>query len=138
MKKAGKIWGETVQIVANSSLELHRIEIHPDTQCSKHCHEYKWNGFYVEKGRVMIRVWKSDYDLVDETVLEAGDYTEVKPGDFHQFVAVSSEMSVVFEVYFANFQHDDIKRESVGGVVGADRVVMDAPVQSRHKDPTLT
>ena len=47
-------------------------------------------------------------------------------------------MAVVFEVYFANFQHDDIDRESVGGVVGADRVVLDAPVHSRHKDPTQT
>ena len=65
----------------------------------------------------MIRVWKSDYDLVDETILEAGDYTEVKPGDYHQFVACGSEMSVVFEVYFANFQHDDIERETVGGVL---------------------
>jgi len=117
MKKAGKIWGETVQIVANSSLELHRIEIHPGTQCSIHKHRYKWNGFYVEKGRVMIRVWKNDYDLVDETVLEAGDYTEVKPGDDHQFVAVGDDMAVVFEVYFANFQHDDIDRKSVGGLV---------------------
>lgn len=132
MKKAGKIWGETVQIVANSSLELHRIEIHPDTQCSKHCHRYKWNGFYVEKGRVMIRVWKNDYDLVDETILEVGDYTEVKPGDFHQFVAVGEDMAVVFEVYFANFQHDDIDRESVGGVVGADRIVHEAPVKVRN------
>lgn len=115
MRKAGKIWGETIEIVRNSSLELHRIEVHPETHCSKHCHAYKWNGFYVEKGRLGIRVWKNDYDLVDETILEEGDYTEVKPGDFHQFFAVGNETAVVFEVYFANFQHDDIVRESVGG-----------------------
>lgn len=113
--KSGKIWGQTEAIVQNSSLELHRIEVHPDTHCSKHKHSYKWNGFYVEKGRIGIRVWKNDYDLVDETILEAGDYTEVKPGDYHQFFAVGSEMAVVFEVYFANFQHEDIVRESVGG-----------------------
>jgi mannose-6-phosphate isomerase-like protein (cupin superfamily) len=116
MRKSGKIWGETVEIVRNSSLELHRIEVHPDTHCSKHCHQYKWNGFYVEKGSIGIRVWKNDYDLVDETILYEGDYTEVKPGDYHQFFATSNEMAVIFEVYFANFQHDDIVRESVGGI----------------------
>ena len=119
MKKAGKIWGETVAIIANSSLELHRIEVHPGTECSIHNHRYKWNGFYCEKGRIMIRTWM-DYDngneLIDETVLEVGDYCEVKPGHDHQFVAVGEEMAVVFEVYFANFQHDDIERKSVGGV----------------------
>jgi len=120
MKKSGKVWGETVQIVANSSLELHRIEVHPDTCCSIHQHAYKWNGFYCEKGRIMIRT-KMDYgngnELWDETILEAGEYTEVKPGHDHQFVAVGHEMAVVFEVYFANFQHDDIRRKSVGGLV---------------------
>ena len=54
-------------------------------------------------------------ELVDETILYAGDYTEVKPGDYHQFFAVGDEMAVIFEVYFANFQHEDIERESVGG-----------------------
>ena len=87
MKIQGKVWGETSEIVANSSLELHRIEVHPDTQCSKHCHRYKWNGFYVESGKMLVRVWQNgDQDgLVDETVLEAGDFTQVKPGKIHQF-----------------------------------------------------
>jgi mannose-6-phosphate isomerase-like protein (cupin superfamily) len=120
MKKAGKIWGETVAIVANSSLELHRIEVHPGTECSRHCHKYKWNGFYVESGMIMIRTWM-DYDngneLIDETILNAGDYCEVKPGHDHQFVALGHDMAVVFEVYFANFQHDDIERKTVGGMV---------------------
>jgi mannose-6-phosphate isomerase-like protein (cupin superfamily) len=128
MKKAGKIWGETVQIVANSSLELHRIEIHPGTCCSIHAHLYKFNGFYCEKGRVMIRV-RMDYgngnELWDETILEVGDYCEVKPGHDHQFVAVGEEMSVVFEVYFANFQHDDIERKTVGGVMEGTVLVKD-------------
>jgi hypothetical protein len=62
-----------------------------------------------------------DYDngneLVDETILNAGDYCEVKPGHDHQFVALGHDMAIVFEVYFANFQHDDIERKTVGGVV---------------------
>ena len=137
MKQAGKVWGETVQIVANSSLELHRIEVHPGTECSIHSHKYKWNGFYVEKGSIMIRTWM-DYDngnqLIDETILYAGDYHEVKPGHDHQFVAIGQEMAVVFEVYFANFQHDDIERKTVGGVRDA---VVPGFASTPHKDPTL-
>ena len=31
-------------------LEFHRIEMEATGVCSKHLHEYKWNGFYVESG----------------------------------------------------------------------------------------
>ena len=55
-------------------------------------------------------------ELIDETIMYAGDYHEVKPGHDHQFVAIGEEMAVVFEVYFANFQHDDIERKTVGGI----------------------
>ena len=45
--KAGKIWGQTELILANSSLEFHRIDYKAGGVCSKHKHEYKFNGFYV-------------------------------------------------------------------------------------------
>lgn len=111
--KSGKIWGETRTIHANSACELHRIEAVKDSECSKHCHQHKWNGFFVESGKLMIRVWKNDYNLVDETILSPGDYTAVKPGEYHQFVCL--EDCVAFELYWANpLNHDDIKRETVG------------------------
>ena len=80
--------------------------------CSKHLHEFKWNGFYVESGRMLIRVWQNDYDLVDETILELGMYTKVKPGVYHQFECL--EDGVAFELYWAEFNHNDIIRETVG------------------------
>jgi hypothetical protein len=69
---AGKVWGNTELVEANGALEFHRIEMNQGGTCSKHLHEFKWNGFYVESGRMLIRVWQKDYDLVDETILEAG------------------------------------------------------------------
>ena len=60
----------------------------------------------------MIRVWKNDYNLVDETILEDGDFTQVKPGEYHQFEAL--EDTIAFELYWAEFDHGDIIRESVG------------------------
>jgi len=110
--KAGKVWGSTELIAANGVLEFHRIEITKGSKCSEHLHEFKWNGFFVESGKLIIRVWKKDYDLVDETILEAGEYTQVKPGEFHSFEAV--EDTVAFELYWAEFSHSDIVRRSVG------------------------
>lgn len=112
MNKAGKIWGETQLIEANQSFELHRIEFKRGYSCSEHLHKFKWNGFFVESGKMLIRVWQNDYDLVDETILGPGDYTKVKPGVFHQFEGL--EDGVAFEIYYAEFNHDDIVRRTVG------------------------
>ena len=83
--KAGKIWGQTELIHANGVLEFHKIDYVKGGVCSKHCHAYKWNGFYVVSGKMKIRVWQKDYDLVDETILGPGDFTRIKPGLYHSF-----------------------------------------------------
>jgi mannose-6-phosphate isomerase-like protein (cupin superfamily) len=110
--KSGKVWGVTELLEANGVLEFHRITASAGGVCSKHKHKYKWNGFFVESGEMIIRVWKNNYDLVDETLLRAGEYTKVAPGEYHQFEAVTD--CVAFELYWAEFDHDDIERETVG------------------------
>jgi len=110
--KAGKVWGSTELIEANNALEFHRIKLNKGGVCSKHKHSFKWNGFFIESGIVKIKVWQNDYDLVDETILVAGQWTKVKPGLYHQFECM--EDAVGFEVYWAEFSHDDIQRETVG------------------------
>lgn len=112
MHKAGKVWGQTETIFSNGSMELHRIEIKKGGVCSKHMHKFKWNGFYVEDGKLLIRVWKNNYDLVDETTLHAGEATQVTPLEYHQFEAL--EDTVAFEWYWAEFDPDDIEREDHG------------------------
>ena len=110
--KAGKIWGQTELIHANGVLEFHKIDYVKGGVCSKHCHAYKWNGFYVVSGKMKIKVWQKDYDLVDETILGPGDFTRVKPGLYHSFEGL--EDGEAFELYWAEFNHNDIIRESVG------------------------
>lgn len=110
--KAGKVWGVTELLEANGVLEFHRIDANKGGVCSKHKHKFKWNGFYVVSGQLKIKVWKNNYDLVDETLLFPGDYTKVAPGEYHQFEAM--EDTVAFELYWAEFDHDDIERETVG------------------------
>jgi quercetin dioxygenase-like cupin family protein len=116
--KAGKIWGETELILANSSCEFHRTDYKKGGVCSKHKHEWKWNGFYVVSGQMKIRVWATDYDLVDETILNPGDFTAVKPGAYHTFEGL--EDGVAFELYWANFSHNDIVRENTGYMKDTD------------------
>jgi mannose-6-phosphate isomerase-like protein (cupin superfamily) len=109
---AGKVWGQTELVEANGALEFHRIEMNEGGTCSKHMHEFKWNGFYVEEGIMKVRVWQNSYDLVDETIIGPGQYHKVPPGVYHQFECVQS--GVAFELYWAEFNHNDIKRETVG------------------------
>lgn len=113
---AGKVWGITELIHANGIMEFHRVNINKGGVCSKHLHKHKWNGFYVERGKLLIRNWKNDYDLIDETVLEGGDWYVAKPGEYHQFEAL--EDTIAFELYWPMLlidEHpDDIVRETHG------------------------
>ena len=116
--KSGKIWGNTELIHANGALEFHRIEFNAGYKCSEHKHQWKWNGFFVEKGEMLVRVWQNEEQegLVDETYLGPGDFMQVKPGKFHQFEGV--EDGIAFELYWAEFNHDDIQRRTIGSEVG--------------------
>ena len=117
--KSGKIWGITELVHANSSFEFHRIETKAGGTCSKHKHKHKWNGFFVEKGELIVRIWKETTSEkagisthIDETHLCAGDFLYVKPTEYHQFEAVVD--TIAFELYWAEFNHDDIEREDHG------------------------
>ena len=113
--KAGKIWGQTELIHANGVLEFHRIEFKAGFKCSEHEHQYKWNGFFVESGKMLVRVWQDDQGLVDETILKAGDFTLVKPGMVHQFEGL--EEVVAFVLFWAEFNLNDIVRRTSGTAV---------------------
>ena len=104
---------DTELIEANGALEFHRIEMKKGGVCSKHLHEFKWNGFYVEEGTMLIRVWQNDYDLVDETILYPGDYTKVKPGVYHQFECID-------EGYFDLATDNGIKGSELERVAGIE------------------
>lgn len=110
--KSGKVWGSTEIIENNNFFEMHRLIIDAGYSCSKHMHKYKWNGFYVEKGILEIHTWKNDYDLVDITILKAGEYTTIQPNEYHMFIC--KEDCVCFELYWPEFSKNDIHRESVG------------------------
>ena len=115
--KSGKIWGTSQLIEHNNTFEFHRIEFKANHCCSEHYHKTKWNGFYVESGTLMLKTWQDEPSemrpsVCDQTVLRAGDYYKVEPGKWHQFVGVDD--GVAFELYWAEFDANDIVRRSQG------------------------
>jgi len=109
----GKVWGDTSVIIQNPLVELHKINIKAGYKCSEHKHEHKWNGFYVISGTLEIHVRKNNYELTDVTTLRAGDFTSVRPGEYHWFNSISD--CVALELYYPETLSEDIVRKSVGG-----------------------
>ena len=111
--KSGKVWGTTEILMQSPIIEIHRIIINKGGFCSNHKHEFKWNMFYVIKGTLQIFVHKNNYDLVDITELVSGEYTTIKPGEYHSFKAVSDVYAL--EIYYPELLSEDIVRKTVGG-----------------------
>ena len=109
----GKVWGNTSALIQTPLVELHRINIKAGYKCSEHKHEHKWNGFYVISGTLEIHVRKNNYELTDVTVLRAGDFTTVRPGEYHWFSSITD--CVALELYYPETLSEDIVRKSVGG-----------------------
>jgi quercetin dioxygenase-like cupin family protein len=113
--KTGKIWGKTQEIFKNFNFEVHNISIRKGGYCSKHKHVFKYNMFFVISGRLKIKVWKNDYKVCDETILEKGEKTVVGPGEYHQFEAL--DRTKALEIYYPESIQKDIIRESKGGIL---------------------
>ena len=109
MNKQGKVWGWTADI----GPDVKYIFVEKGCHCSEHKHQHRYNWFFVVHGILKIRTWKNDYDLIDETTLEAGDRCETKPGEFHQFYALEDTDAI--EGYYVKCEDSDIERRSVGG-----------------------
>lgn len=119
MNTSGKCWGLSQLIFQKCGIEIHRIEVKPGGYCSKHKHKTKFNAFFVESGSLNISVWKNAYDLTDETELKKGDYTEVPPGEFHQFKSETG--CIAYEYYWSELDPNDIERAGVGGMAQTPR-----------------
>ncbi len=114
--KSGKVWGQTEELLVTPLIEIHRIHIKPGMVCSMHKHEYKWNLFYVVSGELAIDVEKLNYDLTDTTLLTAGEWTSVRPNEYHRFRSLDTDVEAL-EVYYLEPLTADIVRKNVGGII---------------------
>lgn len=113
--KFNKIWGTTAKLFEQNNVEIHRIDIKKGGFCSKHYHNYKYNMFFVESGKLQVLVFRSDSSCTDQTILFAGENTIVKPGELHQFQA--DEDTIAYEIYWVQLENEDIVRSSSGGIL---------------------
>jgi mannose-6-phosphate isomerase-like protein (cupin superfamily) len=116
MAITGKVWGTTEAVLETPLIEIHRLAIKPNHQCSLHVHRRKWNAFMVTAGELFIDVAKNDYDLVDTTMLGPGDVTTVRPGEHHRF-RTGEVPCEAFEIYYPDTLGDDIDRKGCGGPI---------------------
>lgn len=107
-----KIWGRVKKIISKEMFEVNRIEIVEGGYCSEHKHQYKYNGFFVESGKLKITTWNNG--LVQHTILSDGDYLQVEPNVLHKFDALSNV--VCYEIYWVQLLENDIQRVMKGGV----------------------
>jgi quercetin dioxygenase-like cupin family protein len=113
MNRYGKIWGSAQNLFFKNNVEINRIQINKNGYCSKHKHEHKYNMFFIERGKLKIKVWKNDYYLVDETILETQQSNIVNPGEYHTFEAL--EDTIAYEIYWTELSDQDIIREGRSG-----------------------
>lgn len=107
----GKVWGWTQRVYRGETTQVDRAFVRAGFRSSLHHHPHRANQFFVESGRLLVRVHKDG--LVDEVVLGPGQYTVVRPGDKHEMEAV--EDATVLEVYWAEIDGQDIVRYNQGG-----------------------
>lgn len=112
---SGKIWGKTESLLVTPLIEIHRIFINKGCVCSMHKHEFKWNMFYVVSGELAIEVEKNDYELVDTTIIKSGEWTSVRPNEYHRFRSITDVECL--EIYYLEPLTTDIVRKNVGGVL---------------------
>ena len=113
--KSGKLWGETTEILNILGIfQLHFVKAYEGHVCSEHHHKFRLNWFYVFSGSLLIRRWKEN-GVVDETILNAGEQTQVPPEEFHQFEVL--ENCSFLEAYWPYIPGQDIIRRTQGGKI---------------------
>jgi mannose-6-phosphate isomerase-like protein (cupin superfamily) len=111
LNRTEKPWGHSDRIEWNGFTSLHRALVKAGHRCSKHFHANKWNGFYIESGRLNVRVWDETGERIYEMV--PGGYLAIEPGVAHRFESLTD--TVLFELYWPAEQAEDIFREDEGG-----------------------
>jgi len=113
MTRQGKNWGYTTEYFRNAMVSAHHLEIRKGGYCSEHCHEHKYNMFYIVSGQLELTIWR-DAKMKDVTIIGEGQSTAVPPGFWHKFRAITSVHCI--EMYQVLLNEPDIQRRTEGGL----------------------
>jgi len=115
MDISGKVWGHTSRLFSKNNVELYRIWGKKGGKSSMHRHVSKISLFFVEKGKLKVVVEKNDYNLVDETILTAGQQMTIRPEEYHRFEVLEND-TVAYEIYWVEIDSNDIQRKDCGSI----------------------
>jgi mannose-6-phosphate isomerase-like protein (cupin superfamily) len=118
-----KSWGLNYPVFKNSNFELHHASIAEGGYSSCHCHQHKYNLFYVICGKLFIHFYSSEdkasHNSIAHTVmLEPGERLIVPPKVWHRFQTVehSGVVDLIEAYWTSTVDPDDITRKDIGGI----------------------
>ena len=109
-----KVWGKTACVAKHPGFTVHHLVVDPNSYCSRHFHENRFNGFFITHGSMLIREYDENWQPVSATELHGGGYYEVPPRIRHRFE--TRDGCEALEIYFSpDVREDDIIRYDQGG-----------------------
>lgn len=111
-----KNWGYVRTVHFGPHAQIDFLEIEAGGFSSKHCHQTKFNEFFLVSGRMLIHFYKSRSDATSRTqLLLPGSKLIVPPNIWHRFEA--PERCVLIETYWSEtLNPEDIVRVDQGGI----------------------
>lgn len=96
-----KIWGREYWIHNDEKYCGKKLVLNKGKRCSLHCHKIKHETFYVQEGKVLMELDKT------ERIMQPGDFIEIPIGKVHRFSGL--ENSVIFEFSTKHFEEDSYR-----------------------------
>ena len=111
--KQSKKWGDVRRVFKSGTVSVHHLKIKKGGFCSEHRHRFKSNLFFVVSGNLKLIIW-NESGTRDETVIWPGESSEIPPGVYHKFEALTDVECM--EIYEAKLRGEDIERKTEGGI----------------------
>ena len=104
-----KGWGHEIWIHNSPSYCGKILVVHAGKKCSLHHHEKKQETFYLQSGRIWMRIVQANGEE-SRFEMVSGDVLELAPGTQHQFGGIA-EQSEIVEISTQHFESDSIRVE---------------------------
>lgn len=123
-----KIWGIRERLLETSTVVVDRLTLEPNSFCSWHYHEFKYNMFIVLEGELEIELENKIICLNKN-----GNYI-VEPKIKHRFITKECPANIMEIMYTKPVLEDDIIRSIQGGKIINDIYVTEDDLKKKDKD----
>jgi len=107
-----KVWGIRERLLETSTVVVDRLTLEPNSFCSWHYHEFKYNMFIILEGELCIEL-----DAKKPKCLIKDEQYIVEPKIKHRFVTLNSSAKIMEVMYTKPVLEDDIIRSIQGGKI---------------------